>query len=312
MHDPFASSTPAAILSWIVAIPAFYVIFGHIVFLFKQREGVGRSLSIWIGICFLILGPIRYIFFQFLLFAEYPFQSFRAFSSIFGVGILGPVGLTLLYVLGFLLPLFAIYKIAHVDTRAIPRNTLAAVFLAPVMAIVGSFIFSFLSPVAQKTTRNMNAEGLIRATNGPTRLAYCCAPSWLVSLPKYLELTPGSLTDHVRAHVASVYLNPTEESTYMKNAYPWLMDDDRLQATLGVKFDYKSDGTPTLSPQSQAALSQQAAQGGLSDSQQHAYNILAARGFVGGGADGGGGGGGSAVPMSIDAIQARASRANCH
>ena len=220
MHDHFASSTPVAILSWIIAIPAFFVIGAHIAFLFKQREGIARSLSIWIGICFLVLGPIRYIFFQFLLFAEYPFQSFRAFGSLFGIGILGPVALTLLYAIGFVLPLFGIYKIAHVDSRVIPRNTLAAVFLAPVIAIVGSFIFSLLNPVAAETTRNLDAEGLIRATNGPAKLAFCCAPNWLTSLPKYVEFTPGSLTDNVRAHVASVYLNKAEENNYLKNAQP--------------------------------------------------------------------------------------------
>jgi hypothetical protein len=85
--DPFASSLASLILSWIFAIPMLAGAIGVVFSVFKKHEDVPWLFSAWMGLCFLIFGPIRYLFFLVTMASSYIFQGWLAFLTVFATGL---------------------------------------------------------------------------------------------------------------------------------------------------------------------------------------------------------------------------------
>ncbi len=220
MTDPYQSSTTGLVITWLVAIPVFCCIVQQLVVLFGKQEGVSRWLTYWIALCFLVLSPLRYLFFLLVVGVVFPFQSARAFFSLFGTGILGPFAFGLLYGVGVLLPLLLLYWIAGVGAEGRSmRNSVAAALLAPFVVLIGHLVFLCLAPLAAWTTSDLRADDLIRATNGPAYYIFCTVPSMDWPLPKYLH-APYTTRDCMRAHVVLIYLNKSDYAAFVKATNP--------------------------------------------------------------------------------------------
>jgi hypothetical protein len=119
--DYYASNTVSLVLAWIFCLPVLFSVILVIFALFQKYEGVPWFVSVWIGLCFLWLSPFRYMLFQVIAAAAYPFQSWFAFGSLFypGVFLLVPIAFSILYALGFTLPLFLNLLLSEIDGGAI-------------------------------------------------------------------------------------------------------------------------------------------------------------------------------------------------
>jgi hypothetical protein len=86
-NDHFASSLVSLILSWIFALPMLLGAIALIFAVFKKHEEVPWLFSVWVGLCFLVFGPIRYLFFLLTMAGSYIFQSGLAFLTVFATGL---------------------------------------------------------------------------------------------------------------------------------------------------------------------------------------------------------------------------------
>jgi hypothetical protein len=79
------------------------------------HEAGAGSLAFYcvVGLCFLWLSPIRYMLFQLVAACSCPVQSWVAFGTMFypGIFIAVPIAFSILYALGFLVPLFVMLLI---------------------------------------------------------------------------------------------------------------------------------------------------------------------------------------------------------
>jgi hypothetical protein len=157
----------------------------------KRVDGLPRFLPIWVGTCFLLFSPFRYIAFLLVLITVYPFSSLSAFGSVLClesfvmVPLIG-IAFSALYAVGFAGPLLLAYlPVMKSETSSVRRA--ATVFLAPVMALFGSLLFSLLLPLAAMSTHWLPAEDVITATNGPAYYAFCLAPSCMAKCPYYFS-----------------------------------------------------------------------------------------------------------------------------
>jgi hypothetical protein len=224
-NDYFASSPLSLVLSWLFAIPAFLGIVAYIFFVFEKQEGVSWIFSVWVGLCFLVFSPIRYIFFQLVAATSYPFQSVFAFFSVFWLGLLVPLAFCLLYAVGFGGPLLIVYWILGAKSQPSRLRYFISATAAPVVAFVGTLLFSLALPFAAITTHALRAEDVIRATNGPAHYVFICQSRGMIALPPYFPQTPQTTTDYLRSHVALLYLTDTEHVYFLKMAYPDLYDE---------------------------------------------------------------------------------------
>jgi len=224
-NDYFASSTLSLILSWLFAIPAFLGIVAYIFFVFEKHEGVPWIFSVWVGLCFLVFSPIRYIFFLLVAATSYPFQSVFAFFSVFWLGLLVPLAFCLLYAVGFGGPLLIVYWILGAKSQPSRLRYFASATVAPVVAFIGTLLFSLALPFAAITTHALRAEDVIRATNGPAYYVFLGQSRGMIALPPYFIQTPQTNRDYLRSHVALLYLTDKEHVYFLKMAYPDLYDE---------------------------------------------------------------------------------------
>ena len=209
-----------------VFIPALFGIVAYIFSVFQKHEDIPWVFSAWVGLCFLVFSPIRYMFFQLVAAMSYPFQSVFAFFSIFWLGLLAPVAFCLLYGVGFGGPLLLVFWL--VGTKSLPSKLryLCAGLAAPIIALLGSFIFSLVLPFAAISTHALRAEDIIRATNGPAYYVFAYfGSSSFIALPPYFSETPQTTTDYLRSHVALLYLTNKEHVYFLKMAYPELYEE---------------------------------------------------------------------------------------
>jgi len=223
--DYYASNTVSLALAWIFCLPVLFSVIGIIFSLFQKHEGIPWFVSVWIGLCFLWLSPFRYMLFQVIAATAYPVQSWFAFGSLFypGVFLLVPVAFSILYTLGFALPLFL--NLLLVGDRWW-RNLLACI-AAPILALFGSVIFGFLLPVAAGvTTQHLRGDDIIRSTNGPAYFAfvYLVTDIERVHVPQFFARTPMTSRDYLRTHVAMVYLGKDQQLEFVEKAYPEIGD----------------------------------------------------------------------------------------
>jgi S1-C subfamily serine protease len=218
--DPFASNMVSLVLAWIAAIPILIRLVTAVLPFFEKWPNVPWILSAWVGLCFILFSPIRYIVFQVVLATSYLFQSWYAFLSTFFLFtfFIIPLAASVLYAIGLFLPWFAVVSIIG-DKPSWWRRLLGAV-AAPVIALVGSIVFSFVLPFAAMTTHWSRAEDVIGATNGPAYYAFMAASRMLAPVPDYFKKTPGTFTDYLRCHVAFYYLSESEQRRFLSLAYP--------------------------------------------------------------------------------------------
>ena len=218
--DPFASNMVSLVLAWIAAIPILIRLVTAVLPFFEKWPNVPWILSAWVGLCFILFSPIRYIVFQIVLASSYLFQSWYAFLSTFFLFsfFIIPLAASVLYAIGLFLPWLAVASIIG-DRPSWWRRLLGAI-AAPVIALVGSIVFSFVLPFAALTTHWSRAEDVIGATNGPAYYAFIAASRMLAPVPDYFKKTPGTLTDYLRCHVAFYYLSESEQQRFLSLAYP--------------------------------------------------------------------------------------------
>ena len=226
-NDYFASSTFSTILSWLFSVPALLGIVAYIFSVFQKHEDVPWTFSAWVGLCFLVISPIRYIFFLLVAATSYPFQSIVAFFSMFWLGLLVPVAFGLLYAVGFGGPLLIVYWLLGTKSSASKLRYFVAAGATPIIAFIGSLLFSLLLPFAAISTHALRADDIIRATNGPAYYVFLGQSQGMVALPPYFSKTPETNTDYLRSHVALLYLSDEEHVYFLKMAYPELYDEFR-------------------------------------------------------------------------------------
>ncbi|HWE95990.1 MAG TPA: hypothetical protein VG269_18655 [Tepidisphaeraceae bacterium] len=222
--DPFASSGVSLFLSWLFCLPALAGMLGCIVSLFSKRQGVPRLFSAWVGLCFLILSPVRYLLLVVVVGMCYPWQSVSAFASVlmWGRFVWLPLIFCLLFSIGYQIPLMLTFLTlgAKTEKPAKYRYAITAA-LAPIFALAGSVVFGVVHPFAASAAHGLPAIDVIRATNGPAYYVFAWTVSpWQVALPRYMHLTPERTQDYLRVHVAYVYLSEQDQTAYVMAAYP--------------------------------------------------------------------------------------------
>jgi hypothetical protein len=224
-NDYFASNTVSLVLAWLFSIPALVGIVAYIVSVFEKHEGVPWMFSAWVGLCFLVFSPIRYMFFLLVTATSYPFQSVFAFFSTFWLGLLVPLAFCLLYAVGFSGPLLLVYWILGIKSEPSRLRYFASAIAAPVVAFIGTLLFSLVLPIAAITTHGLRAEDIVRATNGPAHYVFLAQSRGMIALPPYFAQTPQRNRDYLRSHVALFYLTDKEHVYFLKMAYPELYDE---------------------------------------------------------------------------------------
>jgi hypothetical protein len=102
---------------------------------------------------------------------------------------------------------------------------------APVVAFIGTLLFSLALPFAAITTHALRAEDVIRATNGPAHYVFLGQPRGMIALPPYFAHTPQTNRDYLRSHVALLYLTDKEHVYFLKMAYPQLYEEFQEQVS---------------------------------------------------------------------------------
>ena len=220
MNPPvFESSFISLTLAWVFAIPTLLGVIAMGGSIFIKHEGFPWVLSLWIGICVIILSPARYILFLLISASSFPFQSFGAFIDTFILALYIPIIYGILSMMAFL-PFAAIYKLFSNNITAL-KSVLIAV-LIPISCVISSAIFFFLLPCAGMTLGWVKAKDIIKATNGPAAFyfKYVVAPYAPILLPDFYQQTPKQDIDMLRCHVAEVFLSDKRKIYFLKNQYP--------------------------------------------------------------------------------------------
>jgi hypothetical protein len=230
-NDYFASNTVSLILAWLFSVPALFGIAAYIFSVFGKHEDVPWMFSAWVGFCFLVLSPIRYIFLLLVAATSYPFQSVFAFFSVFWLGLLVPLAFCLLYAVGFGGPLLIVYWILGTKSQPSRLRYFVSATAAPIVAFIGTLLFSLALPLAAITTHALRAEDVIKATNGPAYYVFLGQSRGMIALPPYFTSTPQTNRDYLRSHVALLYLTDKEHVYFLKMAYPELYQEFQEQVS---------------------------------------------------------------------------------
>ena len=220
--DPFASSTFSTVLSWFFGV--FLILWGSfsaLSLIFAKLEGIPWLLSAWGGLCLVTLGPFRYLLFLLVAGCSYPWQSVNAFASTFLLALYIPILYGFLVLLGLAWPTIGVYWVAI----KCPKNWMRyvfALFAPPILAFLGSILFSIVLPLTAFTTHWLDARDVIGATNGPAYYIFSWCPPQ--AEPDYLYRTAGTTQDYLRCHVAYVYLSERSQEYFVKKAYPALYE----------------------------------------------------------------------------------------
>jgi hypothetical protein len=224
--DPieFQSSTPSIVLSWIVFLLWLKMVVNVTADLFKKKKNRPYVVTVWTGICILVLSPIRYIWFIVLLFNFYCIQSLSAFMSFLFIE-------TILYiVMGKIMGnIFALLPSIIVNNRLFVEEkdetfdhiVISSIFV-PLGCILSSFVFSAVLPYVACTLQWTDYKDLIKATNGQTAFIYkgFQVPFSHTTLPEYFNQGSTTNKGELRHHVASLYMTKDDEFKYYKTQYP--------------------------------------------------------------------------------------------
>jgi len=194
--------------------------------LFEKVEDVPRLFTIWILICIIVISPMRYMFLQFIVATVYPYQSISAFLSLFYLMIIIPIVFSVLYAIGFGLPLLGTLFVAtgFKDNPSKSRLFFGSL-AAPFIFFLGGFLFFSILQYAAYSTHMLKAKDLIRATNGPAEYFYKYVvdfgtPLSYPQLAYDIGLQNLTYKEKLRLHVASVYLGDSENYYYVTSEFP--------------------------------------------------------------------------------------------
>jgi hypothetical protein len=183
--DYFASSGLSLVLSWVFSIPLFIGFIQIIIVALKKHDDLPWAFSAWVGLCFLILSPLRYEALLLTLAVSYPFQSITAFVTVieFWCWMPAVLAFALLNAIGLLIPLFITLWIAGNGEKLNWFRCLISGIVAPVVAFGGSFLFFLALPFAGITAHLLDADAIIRATNGPAHVVFYSEGPGMVAFP---------------------------------------------------------------------------------------------------------------------------------
>ena len=218
----FQSSSATIVVSWIVFFFWLAAVVRALEFLFKKKDDMPHLATIWTGLCILILSPVRYAFFQILLFNVYCFQSITTLLSLVFVNIILYVIIRLLIVVCISFP-YLINNFLFVDREKVTFGRgLIAVVVVPVACVLSSSLYYFLLPYTGWTLQWLNYRDLVRATNGSPAFVfkYVSKTFSYVILPEFFLQTPKTDRDELRCHVASLYMSKSDEFRFFKTQYP--------------------------------------------------------------------------------------------
>jgi hypothetical protein len=227
--DHFESSKLSLVLAWVFCVPLLLGIANMVFTAFKKHEEIPWIYSAWIAVCFLILSPARYIAFLLVMAESYPFQNIAALFSLltFWHWLPAAVAFTVAYTIGLIGPLFLVLWVVGDKANPSRVRLLISAALAPVIAFVGTFAFSLILPFAALSVHALDADAIIKATNGPAHFVFLSEGSGMIALPPYYAKTPQTTTDMIRSHVALLYLSDEEHNYFLKMEYPNLYDEYR-------------------------------------------------------------------------------------
>lgn len=226
MSDYFESNTISSVLAWLFSIPFLLVlVIAPFQLLFNKFEGIPRLFVIWVVLCMVVLGPFRYVLLQLSVAIAYPVQSLSAFLSTLLLAFYIPIVFGFLYAVGLGFPALGILAIAGTKEPLSKVRLTAAAIAAPLLFLLGSYLYFLALPYAAYSTHWLSARDAIRATNGlPEYLyTYIVEPATPLQLPGLVkELGYENLTakERLRAHVATIYLGDKEFSVYVSKSYP--------------------------------------------------------------------------------------------
>ncbi len=225
MEDYFQSHTLSTILTWLFSIPLIIMIFIYpISMLFEKIEG-HRFFIIWMFVCAVLFGPLRYMVLQLFVAIAYPFQSLRALVTLFILVIYIPIVFGILYIIGVALPFLSAFAIVGFKETISSLRLWLAVIAAPIIFLIATFLFHLVLPYASYSTHWLRAEDVVRATNGPSEYFYrfIVEPIDPIIFPNYVnEMGYDNLSskERLRSHVATLYLGKEEFSFFVYKSYP--------------------------------------------------------------------------------------------
>lgn len=226
MDDYFQSHIISLILTWLFSIPLIIGLIAFIIeILFEKTEGIPRPFIVWLVICQVLFSPLRYILLQFFVTIAYPFQSLHALFTVIILGFYIPIVFGVLYAIGFGLPLFITIAIAGFKDVPSKIHLWLSALATPIVFLIGSWLFYLVLPYAAYSTHWLNADDIIRATNGPSDYFYRYAvePFARLQFPHFAEdigLEKMNAKERLRAHIAGLYLGEDEFVYYISKAYP--------------------------------------------------------------------------------------------
>jgi hypothetical protein len=217
---------------------------GAVTMVFMPASARLKILFAWMLLCALALSPVRYMLFQVVAAAAYPWQSLKALLSTLVLAIYIPIVWGLLTALAIVLPVFVATSI--LGKTATPRlsRVFACAVAFPVLCIIGSSLYyEFAFPLAARAVYWLDPADVIRSGNGPAYLTFkfIAMPYTPMSFPVPAEELSGSDLDLMRLHLASAYMSPEKRAWVLRRAYPKLFE--RLyQRRSGTLSNFTLDG----------------------------------------------------------------------
>jgi hypothetical protein len=220
--DPFQSSAWSTILAWVASLLVVAGVGVSVLSFVKQPNLDKRSLLflLWAVIAMFVFGPARYIVFQLVLATSYPFQSLYSLLTCFVLFFYVPAVAFILYVIGMGLPYFIFRWIMGRGGGGL-GTFVFALFLTPWVCKVGSVVFFALLPYAAISVHWLRVQDVMRATNGPARMAFTYFAKWRLADDMSEVLPSDGFLDHdtVRSHVAMVYLGEKQRQEFIRMAH---------------------------------------------------------------------------------------------
>jgi len=130
--------------------------------------------------------------------------------------------------IGIGLPLLLLFLVFRVcDEMGRKLALWSSAILAPLILYLGTIIFMLVLPIAAKSTHSIEAEGVIKASNGPAYYYYRYVGRWGMPVPEPGEIKDIS-TDYrsfYRTQIASLYLSKGEYVYFLGKTFPDHFDE---------------------------------------------------------------------------------------
>ena len=225
LPEVFESSTLSLILAWGLSIPIIFGIIAYATYLIIGLIEVELPwlYGTWLLLCIIVCSPLRYLIFQLFLSTSFPVQSFSAFFETFLLILYIPIVFILLCIIGIGLPLLLLYLVFRIcDDMGRKFALWSTAILAPLILYLGTIIFMLVLPIAAKSTHRLEAEDVIKASNGPAYYYWRYIGRWGMPVPepKELEGINNGYRSFYRSQIASLYLSKNEYVYFLGKTFP--------------------------------------------------------------------------------------------